>query len=248
MNRPFAPEFIFRALLVILPHIGVTLSVAIAACLLSVAGGLALARGMIGGCTSGMPSSSVRTLPINTCRRIGAAIAQGYVALVRCMPSIVMLFLVFYGVPKAAMVWFGSDINFAPKILFVVTALSLMYAATLAEIFRAAYLSVPPSQYQAALCLGLTPRQAVVHVVGPQALLVALPNLGNSFIALLKEGSLAYTIGLIDMMGAGNLVISRNYGARALETYIALAAVYWALTAAAEKAFALLESRLCVGA
>lgn len=226
MNRPFAAAFIIKALLGILPYIGVTAAVVVLTSLLGVIGGLLLLRCRMS-----------RRLPVRW-------MAEGIVAFMRCTPSIVMLFIVFYGVPKAAMVWFGVDINFAPKIVFVVIALSLLYASSLAEIFRASYTTVGRGQYEAALCAGLAPWQAVTRIVGPQALVIALPNLGNSLTSLLKEGSLAYTIGLIDMMGAGNLIISRNYGARALETYIALAAIYWMLTALIERCFGILEKRL----
>lgn len=215
-----------KALLAILPYMGVTAAVVGMTLLLGAAGGLLLLR-----------------CRMSRCRPV-RWMAESVIAIMRCTPSIVMLFIVFYGVPKAAMVWFGIDINFAPKIVFVVIALSLLYAANIAEIFRASYIAVGSAQYEAALCAGLTARQAIIRIVGPQALAAALPNLCNSLVALLKEGSLAYTIGLIDMMGKGNLIISCNYGARALETYIALAAVYCSLTAIIEKGGALLEARL----
>ena len=82
----------------------------------------------------------------------------------------------------------------------------------------------------------------------PQGVVIALPNLGNSLIALFKEGSLAFTIGLIDMMGQGNLIISRNYGAYSLETYLALAVIYWSLTLIIERVFRTLEKRIGRGA
>ena len=63
----------------------------------------------------------------------------------------------------------------------------------------------------------------------------------------MKEGALAYTVGLIDVMGAGTLIIARNYGAFALETYIALALIYWALTIVIERSFLGLEKRLGKG-
>ena len=81
----------------------------------------------------------------------------------------------------------------------------------------------------------------------PQGLVVALPNLGNSLISLFKEGSLAFTIGLIDMMGQGNLIISRNYGAYSLETYLALAIIYWAITLILEQIFLKLEKHYSKG-
>ena len=105
----------------------------------------------------------------------------------------------------------------------------------------------PRQQYEAALSIGLTPAQAVRRVMLPQGLVVALPNLGNSLISLFKEGSLAFTIGLIDMMGSGNLIISRNYGAYSLETYIALAIIYWALTLIIEAVFLWLEKHYSKG-
>ena len=142
---------------------------------------------------------------------------------------------------------FGININFWPKILFVVIALSLLYSAQMAEIIRSALQVVGPGQYEAALSIGLSPFAAMTRIVIPQAFVVALPNLGNSLIALLKEGSLAYTIGLIDVMGKGNLIISLNYGSYALETYIALAAVYWSFTLILENLFKLLEKHFSKG-
>ena len=60
----------------------------------------------------------------------------------------------------------------------------------------------------------------------------------------MKEGALAYTIGLIDLMGKGDLIIYNNQGAYNLETYIALSLIYWAMTVIIEKTFMYLEMRL----
>ncbi len=60
-------------------------------------------------------------------------------------------------------------------------------------------------------------------------------------IALLQEGALAYTIGLIDIVGKANLIIASNINAHALEIYIALAIIYWVLSIIIEKLFAILE-------
>ena len=94
---------------------------------------------------------------------------------------------------------------------------------------------------------GLTEFQAFRLLIFPQAFAVALPNLGNSLIALLKEGSLAYTIGLVDVMGKGNLFISMNFGAYAVETYTALAFIYWMLTISIEQIFGRLEKHFSHG-
>jgi L-cystine transport system permease protein len=63
----------------------------------------------------------------------------------------------------------------------------------------------------------------------------------------MKEGALAYTIGLIDLIGQGTLMAARNYGSWALEIYISLGLIYWALTLCIEKGIGLLEAHLGKG-
>ncbi|KHF33136.1 L-cystine transport system permease protein TcyL [Paenibacillus sp. P1XP2] len=70
---------------------------------------------------------------------------------------------------------------------------------------------------------------------------MALPNFGNSLLALIKEGALAYTIGLIDVIGKASLIISSNYNAHALEIYLALSLIYWVVSIAIEQLFSKLE-------
>lgn len=229
MNRPFSVEQIFNSLVKILPFLGVTLQVVLGTVVLGLSLAILVVRQKY------------------SKHKFWNAFADTYIHILRCTPSIVLLFIVFYGIPKLFLVAFGVNINFWPKIIFVVIALSLLYSAQLAEIIRSALKAVGPGQYEAALSVGLSPFAAMFRIVIPQAFVVALPNLGNSLIALLKEGSLAYTIGLIDAMGKGNLIISLNYGGYALETYIALAIIYWSLTIIIENVFKLLEKRFSKG-
>lgn len=229
MTRPFSPVQIYKSLVTILPYIGVTFGVVLGTVCLA----LLLAVGLF--CQK------------QSSRRWVRALADGYINIIRCTPSIVLLFIVYYGIPKLALGLFNLDLNFSSKIIYVIISLSLLYSATLAEIIRSAYLALGRQQYEAALSIGLTPWQAVRRIMIPQGLVVALPNLGNSLISLFKEGSLAFTIGLIDMMGAGNLIISRNYGAYSLETYLALAAIYWTLTLIIEQVFLKLEKHFSKG-
>ena len=242
MNRPFSPIYIVKGFLGVITHIGVTFGVVAGTVVIGLFLAILLVKGRL------------------SKHKVFHYIASSYVYVLRCTPSIVLLFIVFYGLPKFMMVCFGVNMNFWPKIIFVVislfcvfskpvfaVSLSLLYASSLSEIMRSSYLSVGKGQYEAAIAIGLTPFQALYRIVVPQAFVVALPNLGNSLISLLKEGSLAYTIGLIDIMGAGNLFISRNYGGYAIETYIALAIIYWGLTLITEKSFSILEKRFSRG-
>lgn len=229
MSRPFSPVQIYNSFLKIIPYAGVTFGVVLGTIIL------------------GMALAILLFVQKQSKRKVVRALADGYINIIRCTPSIVLLFIVYYGIPKLALGLFNLDLNFSSKIIYVIISLSMLYSATLAEIIRSAYLALGRQQYEAALSIGFTPWQAVRRIMIPQGLVVALPNLGNSLISLFKEGSLAFTIGLIDMMGAGNLIISRNYGAYSLETYLALAVIYWTLTLIIEQIFLHLEKHFSKG-
>lgn len=157
------------------------------------------------------------------------SISKGYVFVLRCTPPIVLLFMVFYGLPEFLEWWLGLDVNGWSRTVFVITAMTLLYAATISEVFKSAYLAVPNGQMEAGLSIGLTEFQTFQRILLPQAFRFALPNISNAILNLLKDTALAYTIGLADIMGAGNLLIGRNLGNYSLETYTAVAVVYWAL-------------------
>lgn len=229
MERPFQPLRILETLPILIPYLRVTLAVMAGTVAAGTAFGFLLAKAKLG--RAAAPK----------------LLADGYTWALRCTPSIVLLFIVFYGLPELLLAAFGVNINFFHNAFFVVTTFAMFFAATSSEIMRSAYLSVDRGQYEAAVSAGLSPAQAFRRIVLPQAVAVGLPNYGNALIALMKEGSLAYTIGLIDVMGQGILIIARNYGAWALETYIALAIVYWACTVAIEKSFGAIERRLSLG-
>jgi L-cystine transport system permease protein len=215
--RPFHPEYILTAFGKILwPYILVTLGVTLATVILGSILGFGLA-----------------VLKIKN-NRIGRAFATSYIYIIRCIPSIILLFVVYYGLPFRDL----------PSAFFVIITLTLLFSASMAEVFRSAYNSIPKGQTEAALTSGLSSSQSLFRIVIPQAAVSALPNFTNSLVSLLKEGSLAYTIGLIDVMGQGQLIIGRNNGSYSLEVYIALFAIYWILIYGLEKLFAFLETKL----
>ena len=223
--RPFDPSFIWAVIPALLPFLSVTLAVVAGTLFFgSLLGGL-LAAGQVSG------------------GRMVRRLAQAYIYLVRCTPPIVMLFIVFYGLPKFFMEVFSLDINAWDKIVYVWISFTLLFAAPISEVMRSSYLAVDQGQYEAAVSIGLSPRQAFLHIMLSQAAVVALPNFGNAVISLMKEGSLAYTIGLVDLIGKGQLIISVHYGARALETYLALTLIYLVLTLGVEQLFSFLEHR-----
>lgn len=217
--REFDISYIYRYLPDILPFLGVTFLTIISSVAFGVALGFILAVGKLGK------------------SKLGRFLANTYTTILRCTPSIVLLFVVYYGLPELFLNLFKVDINDIQKGIFVVLTFSLLFAATMSEVMRSAYESIDKGQYEAAVTIGLTPFQAFRRILLPQCFYVALPNFGNAVIALLKEGALGFTIGFIDIMGKTNLIVSLNYGAHSREIYIGLALVYWILSILLEQLF-----------
>ncbi|MEK3889910.1 amino acid ABC transporter permease [Bacillus sp. FSL K6-3431] len=173
--------------------------------------------------------------------KIWRVMGNGYTNVLRCTPSVILLFLVYYGLPAIFQGLFGIDINHIYKGIFVIITLVLLFSANMAEVMRSAYEAVDKGQYEAGVSIGLNNVQTFIRILLPQCFIIALPNLGNAVIVLFQEGALAFTIGFIDMMGKANLIVSLNYGSHAREIYIGLALIYWAISIIIEKGMSKFE-------
>lgn len=171
------------------------------------------------------------------------SIASIYVTIMRCVPSIVLLFLVYYGLPMILRNYWGLTLQNTETIVYVIVTFSLFLGASTSEIMRTAYLSVPKGQAEAAYMVGLTGWDTFWRIQFPQAFRVALPNVGNVIIYMIKEGSLAYTIGLQDILGRGYYLNGLHSNVYGMETYTALALIYWPLTFLLERIFKYIEKR-----
>lgn len=225
-TRPFSPDIIFTSIPALLPYLTVTLVVGVTSILTGSILGMLLAWAKMSG------------------HKVIRALADGYTYIIRCTPSIVLLFIVFYGLPKFMEAEFGIDLDDLSRAVFVIITFTLLFGAYVSEVFRSAYETVDKGQYEAAVTIGLSPKQAFFRVMLPQATVIALPNFGNSVINLMKESALAYTIGLIDLLGRTNLIIAKNYGAYGIELYVACLLIYWGLSLVIEQAFLRMESYL----
>jgi len=225
MRKPFDIACVTGSIPSILRALPVTLELAAISTLLGAAIGLLLAWARL----SRSPAAR--------------ATAGGLVSFLRGTPPLAQLFLAFYGLPLL-LGRAGLEIGAWPKLAFAVIAFSLNAGGFLAEIARASYLAVDPGQREAALSVGLGPFQALRRIVAPQAARIAMPNIGNSLIGLLKETSLAYSIGVIELTGQAQIVAARGYGARQFETLLGLALVYWVMCLGLERIVALAEERL----
>lgn len=162
-----------------------------------------------------------------------------WLSLVRSMPFVLLLFLCYFILPlllHAA----GIGGSTVPKEVYVYAAMIIHYGPVIAEVIRPAYEAVPKGQTEAAVVFGLSTWHRVTRIIVPQALPIMLPGLINQLIEIIKDTSLMYMIGLMDLMGRANLLIHLQMGKGKLEVYLAVALLYWALISAME----LLASRL----
>ena len=143
----------------------------------------------------------------------------------------VLLFLCYYGLPLL-FAHIGIDISGGSKTGFSITALTIFASGILSEIIRPAYLSVPKGQLEAAMTVGMTKFQAMTHIIIPQTIFVALPNIGNMAISLVQESSLAYLIGVIDVMGQAKVINSISSGLHIIPIYFAVSIIYWLISLA----------------
>lgn len=173
-------------------------------------------------------------------------LASIYISFMRGTPLLIQLFLAFFGIP-AVLKQFGVTTSGWQNEIFAVIAFSLNLGAFLSEIFRSAYLSVDRGQIEAAHSIGMNDQQTLVRVIFPQALLVALPNMSNMIIDLLKNTSLAFSIGVVDIMGKGSQLAAAAFGVGQLGIFLSVALLYIIICTIMEKGFHLLERSLSKG-
>jgi cystine transport system permease protein len=185
---------------------------------------------MVLGLALGAVIALVRVLRVPLVEQVAAL----YVSAMRGTPLLVQVFIVYYGLPSIG-------IEFSPLTAGIL-ALTLNVAAYLSESLRGAVVGVSQGQWLAGTSLGLTRTQTLRHVVGPQALRIAVPSLSNSLISLIKDTSLVSVIAVTELMLATKELISTTF--QPFPLYIAAAGVYWVLSLAFEQLQRLLERRL----
>ncbi|WP_185602236.1 amino acid ABC transporter permease [Paenibacillus sp. 598K] len=172
-----------------------------------------------------------------------------FISFIRGTPMIIQLYLSYNGIPlllKYINMTYGTDysINAIPAMLFVLITFSCNEAAYNSETIRAALQSVNKGQIEAAESLGMTYFQVLKRVIIPEALVVAVPPLGNALISLLKGTSLAFVAGVVEMTAQGKIISGSTF--RFFEVYLALAIIYWALTIVIEQILKYLEKKFSI--
>ena len=167
-------------------------------------------------------------------RRLVAWLGRVYVSLIRGTPLLVQLFVVFYGLPSL-----GLSIDPWPSAIF---AFSLNVGGYAAEVVRAAIVSVPKGQWEAAYMIGMRHRTALQRIILPQAARVSVPPLSNTFISLVKDTSLASLILVTELFREAQKVAA--FSQEFMLLYLEAALVYWVICLALSTGQGALERRL----
>jgi len=166
--------------------------------------------------------------------RVVSWIARAYVSVIRGTPLLVQLFVIFYGLPSV-----GLTINPWPS---AIIAFSLNVGGYAAEVIRAAILSVPKGQWEAAHMIGMTRRLALRRIILPQAARVSVPPLSNTFISLVKDTSLASLILVTELFREAQQIAA--FTREFMLLYVEAAAVYWVICLFLSSGQSILERRL----
>lgn len=166
--------------------------------------------------------------------RVVASIARGYVSIIRGTPLLVQLFVIFYGLPSI-----GVLIDPWPS---AIVAFSLNVGGYAAEVIRAAILSVPRGQWEAAYTIRMSPTQTLARVILPQAARVSVPPLSNTFISLVKDTSLASLILVTEMFRRAQEIAA--FSQEFMVIYIEAALIYWVICVVLSSGQSALERRL----
>ena len=166
---------------------------------------------------------------------VAVAVSTFYISLIRGTPLYLQVIFFFLALPQMGIYFSGFWAG--------VLALGLNYGAYMSEIFRAGILSVGKGQHEAATALGMSSGQKMRHIILPQALRMAIPPIGNEYIAMLKDSSLVAVTGFVhEVLWRAQKVGRQNF--RNLEALIIAAFFYWMLTLAFTAVQSRVEARL----
>lgn len=157
-------------------------------------------------------------------------IASFYVSFFRGTPLLLQILFLFLALPQAGIVF--------DPLPTAILALGFNYGAYMTEIFRAGIEAVPHGQVEAAHSLGMDGRTTFQRIVLPQAFRIVIPAIGNDFVAMLKDSSLAYVVGVQELLWRAQAAGRPTF--QSMQTMLVAALVYWIMTIV----FSFIQNRL----
>ena len=166
--------------------------------------------------------------------KVGNKIATLYVNIIRGTPVLLQLMIIYYVIFKSV------NINI---IIVGILAFGLNSAAYVSEIIRSGLISIDSGQMEAGLSLGLSYGKTMRYIILPQAIKNILPALGNEFITLVKETSVAGYIGIVELTKASDIIASNTYNY--FFPLLITALIYLFITSVLSKLLGLFERKFC---
>ncbi|HLA29708.1 MAG TPA: histidine ABC transporter permease HisQ [Pseudomonas sp.] len=180
--------------------------------------------------------------------RLLRGVATGYTTLIRSIPDLVIMLLLFYNIQillNQITEWLEVEQIVINPFLAGVVTLSFIYGAYFTETFRGAFQSVPRGLIEAALAYGMSPWRVFKRVLFPQMMRFALPGIGNNWQVLIKATALVSIIGLSDIVKA-----TQDAGKSSMQLFyftLVGAFIYLAITTLSSLVLTWLERRYAVG-
>ena len=221
MAKLFDPSYILQVFPILIAQLPTTLLVT----------AVALVFGLILGTLTAV--FQVRRVPLLF------QIGKIYISFIRGTPMIVQLFLFFFLLPALFRLLGMANVQSIPLILYAFVACSLHLGGYFAETLRGSLISVGTDQLEAAYTVGMSTFKAYERILLPQAFALALPDTASLVINTLKNTSLLFNIGLVDIMTRAKLLA--GYTQRGLEIYIAVGILYILLCLVIHLVFTQLE-------
>lgn len=221
MTFDFDFDFIIKYFPVVLSYVDKTIFIAVAA--------------MAGTLVFSLIITAIRYYKV----KVLTPIVNIYIDIFRGTPLLVQLFFMYFGLAQ-----FFTFFRDMPAINAAILGLALNASAYTTENMRSALESIPKGQTEAGLSVGMTKLQVLWHIVLPQAAKVAVPTLTNDFIALIKNSSMAFTLGVRDMMGEASILANNHF--RFFEGYMIAFIIYFVLCKIANYLQRYIEKRLNV--
>lgn len=161
-----------------------------------------------------------------------------YISYFRSTPYITQLFIFYFGMPQI----FPVIGNIVGGTALVIT-IAMNSAAFIAEVIRGGLQSVDKGQREAALSIGMSQFKMYKEIILPQAFVAAFPSLGNSFIMMIKNTAIGFTIGVVDILAQAKIMAASTLNF--FEAYIAAGIVYWIILVVIDKILKYMEKRIC---
>ncbi len=179
--------------------------------------------GFIGGTLLGIMQSGTS--------RVLRFIVTVYITIIRGTPMLLQIMFFFLMLPHLGI--------FVSPLITAIIAISINSSAYISQIVRSGIASVSQGQIEAAQTLGLSRYDTVRYIILPQALRIVTPALGNEFITLIKDSSLASVIGVLELYMRGNIITSQAFNALGVYTLVGL--IYLSITSLVSILFIKLE-------